>query len=163
MNDAFKAVNRLQAAGEDVRRLREPISANGRTYSAGTFFITRKSTTLGALEKISAEIGTPFVGSTTVPGEKAVALKPVRVGLWDRYGGSMPAGWTRQLLERFEFPFQVVYAPELDKGGLREKYDVLVFVEGAISGNTFGGGRGGPHPVARRRGPRVEAAHGLPR
>ena len=61
-------------------------------------------------------------------------LKPVRIGLWDRYGGSMPSGWTRWLLEQFEFPFRVVYPPELDKGGLREKFDVLILVDGAIGG-----------------------------
>jgi hypothetical protein len=44
----------------------------------------------------------------------------------------MPSGWTRWLLEQFEIPFEVVFAPELDAGGLREKYDVLVFVDGAI-------------------------------
>ena len=36
-------------------------------------------------------------------------LKPVRIGLWDQYGGSMPSGWTRWLLEQYEFPFEVVY------------------------------------------------------
>jgi hypothetical protein len=44
----------------------------------------------------------------------------------------MPSGWTRWLLELFEFPFQVVFPPELDKGGLHEKFDVLIFVDGAI-------------------------------
>ena len=68
------------------------------------------------LEKIAAELGTPFQGSPAAPGPEAVALKTPRVGLWDRYGGSMPSGWTRWLLEQFEFPFQLVYAPELDKG-----------------------------------------------
>ena len=43
----------------------------------------------------------------------------------------MPSGWTRWLLEQFEFPFQLVYAPELDKGGLRDKFDVLILVDGA--------------------------------
>jgi hypothetical protein len=90
------------------------------------------------LEKTAAELGTRFVGSPVAPGKEAVVVKPVRVGLWDRYGGSMPAGWTRWVLERFEFPVAVVYPPDLDKGGLREKFDVLVFVDGAIPG------RGGP-------------------
>ena len=42
------------------------------------------------------------------PGE-LMKLKPVRIGLWDTYGGSMPSGWTRWLLEQFEFPFEVVF------------------------------------------------------
>jgi hypothetical protein len=131
-NDSFRAVNRLLKAGEEVRRLREPFTIQGATHPAGMFFVTRKATTLPLLERLAAELGTPFVGSPEAPAKQAVTLKPVRVGLWDRYGGSMPSGWTRWLLERFEFPYQVVYAPELDKGGLRDKFDVLVFVDDAL-------------------------------
>ncbi len=46
----------------------------------------------------------------------------------------MPSGWTRWLLEQFEFPFEVIYPPRLDEGGLRERFDVLVFPDGAIPG-----------------------------
>jgi hypothetical protein len=149
-NDAFRAVNRLLKAGEEVRRLREPFIAGATTYPAGTFFVSRKATTLPLLERIGFELGTLFVGSPVAPDREAVALRPVRVGLWDRYGGSIPSGWTRWLLEQFEFPFRVVYAPELDRGGLREHYDVLVFVDGAIAGRGGAGRRprGGDRPPA---------------
>ena len=43
----------------------------------------------------------------------------------------MPAGWTRFILERFEFPFTVIFPPELDRGGLRDKFDVLILADGA--------------------------------
>jgi hypothetical protein len=137
-NDSFRAVNRLLASGEDVRRVgTKAFAANGTTFPRGTFFIARKETTLPTLEKLAAELGTPFTGTNAVLNGEAVPLKPMRVALWDRYGGSMPAGWTRQILEHFEFPFKVVYAPEFDQGNLREKFDVIVFVDGAL-----GGGRG---------------------
>ena len=56
----------------------------------------------------------------------------------------MPSGWTRWLFEQFEFPFQRVYPQELDGGNLRQKFDVLVFVNGAIpSPGRAGGGRQG--------------------
>jgi hypothetical protein len=131
-NDSFRAVNRLLKAGEEVRRLRGAFAGQGAPQPAGTFFVTRKPTTVPLLERIAFELGTSFLGSPVSPGAQAVALKPVRVGLWDRYGGSMPSGWTRWLLERFEFPFQVIFAPQLDKGGLREQFDVLILVDGAI-------------------------------
>ena len=67
-----------------------------------------------------------------------------RIGLWDQYGGSMPSGWTRWILEQFEFPFSRVFAPELDAGNLNAKYDALIFVDGAIPGGGAGAG-------ARRR------------
>jgi hypothetical protein len=139
LNDAFRAVNRLQQAGEEVRRLQEPALMGGTTYPAGTFFIPRRATTLAVLERIAAEIGTPFRGSPCAPGAEAVVLRPARVGLWDRYGGSMPSGWTRWLLEQFAFPFQLIYAPELDKGGLRDKFDVLILVDGAYGAPARGG------------------------
>jgi hypothetical protein len=66
-----------------------------------------------------------------------------RIGLWDQYGGSMPSGWTRWILEQFEYPFTRVFAPELDAGNLNAKYDVLIFVTGAIPGSGNEGGRGG--------------------
>jgi hypothetical protein len=75
--------------------------------------------------------------------------RAARIGLWDQYGGSMPSGWTRWILEQFEFPFTRVFAQELDAGNLNAKYDVLVFVTGAIPAGARGsapgarGGRGG--------------------
>ncbi len=130
-NDAFRAVNQLLKAGEEVRRLQKPFG----TIPVGTFFVPRQETTLPRLQKIAAELGTHFVGRPAAPGDEAKELHPVRVGLWDRHGGSMPSGWTRWLLERFEFPFRVVFTPELEEGNLREKFDVLIFVDGAILSN----------------------------
>jgi len=73
-------------------------------------------------------------------------LKPIRIGLYDSYGGSMPSGWTRWLLEQYDFPFERIGAPALDAGDLRAKFDVIVFTDGAIrrgGGGGRGGGRGG--------------------
>ncbi len=133
LNDSFRAVNRLLKAGEGVSRLQSAATVAGSERPAGTFFIPKGASTLPLLEQVAAELGTPFQGVPEGPGPEAAPLKPARVALWDRAGGSMPSGWTRWLLERFEFPFQVATAPELDKGGLREKYDVLILVDGAYA------------------------------
>ena len=166
-NDAFRAVNQLLKAGEDVRRLQEPFVVKGIAHPAGMFFIGRKPTTLPLLDRIAFELGVRFVGTPVAPEKQAVAVRPVRVGLWDRYGGSMPSGWTRWLLERFEFPCEVVFAPELDKGGLRGKFDVLIFVDGAMprfgpppanrGGDGFGGGDQPPGERAEDRGLKEES------
>ena len=57
----------------------------------------------------------------------------------------MTSGWTRWILEQFEFPFERVFAPALDAGNLNAKYDVLVFVDGGIPAPAVavGGGGGG--------------------
>ncbi|HWQ32610.1 MAG TPA: M14 metallopeptidase family protein [Blastocatellia bacterium] len=132
VNDAFIATNRLLAGGDDVYWLRQTFNANGRTYPAGTIFIAAKPTTLPKLQKMAEELGLNFEAVTSRPAGEAFRLRPLRIGLWDRYGGSMPSGWTRWLLEQYEFPFTVVYPQTLDAGDLISKFDVLIFVTGAI-------------------------------
>ena len=162
LNDSFRAVNRLLAAGQEVRRLEQPFTAGG-TNSRGRIVLhslhgppRRRSWSASPL---SWALRSPAVQSR--PATKQSPFKPVRIGLWDRYGGSMPSGWTRWLLERFEFPFQVVFPPELDKGGLREKFDVLIFVDGAIPGGGSCARAGRSARPARRGGdqPPAEEPH----
>jgi len=136
------------AGNEDVLWLSKPFTANGKTYAAGTIYIPAKSTTLPKLQKIATDLGLSFESITTKPTGDALKLRPLRVALWDRYGGSMPSGWTRWILEQYEFPFTVVYPPTLDAGDLSKKYDVIIFVDGAMpsaaGGRGQGGGGGGP-------------------
>jgi hypothetical protein len=141
VNDAFVAANRLLAAKLDVYRLASTLTDGGRSWGAGTFYVPAAAAAMPVVKKLAEEVGLTFEATASKVPVGAIRLRPVRVGLWDRYGGSMPSGWLRFILERFEFPFEVVFAPELDAGNLRAKYDVLVFPDGAI---PSGEGRGGP-------------------
>jgi hypothetical protein len=139
-NDAFTAVNRLLKANEDVYRIPAASTIGSTSYPAGSFYVRTKASTRPQLDRIAREVGISFDGTRQSVPAGAVAIKPMRVGLWDQYGGSMPSGWTRWILEQFEFPFERVFAPQLDAGNLKARFDALVFVSGAIPGE--GGGRG---------------------
>ncbi|MEO7360279.1 MAG: M14 metallopeptidase family protein [Gemmatimonadaceae bacterium] len=141
-NDSYIAVNRLLKANETLVRLTDTITVNGQKFAPGAVYVSAGKNTAAALQQISNSLGINFDGVKTAPPASAKPLHTVRVGLWDNYGGSMTSGWTRWILEQYEFPFQRVFAPELDAGGLNAKFDVLVFVEGGIPG-AGGGGRGG--------------------
>ena len=145
-NDAFVAVNRALKAGANVSWLKAPMTANGKTYAAGSFYIEAAGQARSVAEQAAKGLGLSFDATADAPSAGAVKLSTQRVGLWDQYGGSMPAGHTRWLLEQFEFPFNVIFPPELDAGNLRQKYDVIIFVTGAIPPAAVvggGGGRGG--------------------
>jgi hypothetical protein len=147
-NDAFIAVNRALKAQAAVHWLKTPMTANGRTYAPGSFYIEASPQVRQVLEASARTLGVNFDGTTEAPSAGAVRLSAQRVALWDQYGGSMPSGHTRWLLEQFEFPFEVVYPQALDAGNLRQKYDVIVFVTGGIpsADGGSGGGRGGGGP-----------------
>lgn len=139
--DAFVLVNRAMAQGGDVYWLTESITVDGQSYPEGAFFFDGESLR-GLLADGAAETGVALRAVAERPAASAMRLRPVRIGLWDRYGGSMPSGWTRFVLEQFEFDYEVVYPPELDAGDLRDDYDVLIFPDGAVPSGTGGGGFG---------------------
>jgi hypothetical protein len=138
-NNSFVAVNDLLKAGIKVYRLPKGIS-NAAGTGAGTFYVAAAGKTL--LQKAAAELGIKVTATSRMPAD-AVAISALRVGLWDTYGGSMPSGWVRWIMEQHHFPIKLIYANEIDKGNLRDNYDVIVFVTGAIPSVSSGGaGRG---------------------
>ncbi|MGE0592859.1 MAG: M14 metallopeptidase family protein [Vicinamibacterales bacterium] len=131
-NDAFVAVNRLLAAGHAVYWPADRRSG-GAPGGTGAMFVPARPGVLALLRQAAAELGISVTGTRIPPAGEALRVAPVRVGLWDTYGGSVSSGWLRYLLEQYEFPFEVVYPPGLDAGGLRAKYDVLILPDGAVT------------------------------
>jgi hypothetical protein len=144
LNDAFTATNKLLAAKEDVYWLKAPFSVGATTWPVGTIYVPAKQTTKAAVEKIASDTGVSFEATAVKPTGDALKLRPMRVALWDQYGGSMPSGWIRWMLEQpFPTTFEVVYPPTLDAGNLNAKYDVIIFPAGAIPESDRQGRRGG--------------------
>ena len=52
------------------------------------------------------------------------------------YGGSISSGWLRWIMEQHHFNFKTIYSKEIDAGNLKKKYDVIIFVSGAIPSLT---------------------------
>jgi hypothetical protein len=132
-NNAFIAVNRLLAAGRDVRWV-----------PGGQFAVIGAAS--AELTKLASDLGVSFTtAASRAAVDGAIRLRRPRIGLADQYGGSMPSGWTRFVLEQFEFPFEVVYPASLEAGNLSSRFDVIVFPSGVGPAPSTGGrgGRGG--------------------
>ena len=125
-NAAYVVVNDLLKAGALVFKNKEnfTVTVSEKIKDASSF--NKLITTL------SQDFGIHFTATKINANENLVAVKPMRIGLWDRYGGSMSSGWLRWIFEQYHFPFELTYAKEIDAANLNNKFDVLVFVEGAI-------------------------------
>ena len=134
VNDAFVATTRLLAAGEEVYWLQAPCTSDRKTFPTGTIYIPAKNTTATLVQQLAREKGLHFDAISTKPKGEALKIRPVKVALWDIYGGSMPSGWIRLLFEQeFPFPhFEVVYPPAFETGNLRSKYDVIILPPAAF-------------------------------
>jgi hypothetical protein len=132
-NDAFAAANRLLKGGQEVYTVRKPVTVKGATYPAGTFFVPANPGTGKILSSLATERGVTFSPVAEGPAASAMTrLKVPRIALWDVYGGEISSGWMRFVFDQFEFPYDVVFANDIDNGDLSAKYDVLILPDGAV-------------------------------
>ncbi len=148
VNNAFIAVNDLLKAGVKVYRL--PEGAKGE--APGTFFVPAGTQANSILKTAVAKLGVAAKPVARRP-KGMVEATTLRIALWDNYGGSMPSGWVRWMMEQYHFPFKQVYPKDIDAGDLKQQYDVIVFVTRAIppvsgeEGNRYGSRQAPPDPA----------------
>ena len=135
-NDSFILTNRLLAAKCEVYWIAQGHSSEGEALGTGAIWVTDSPAARTILDTAAKTLGVRVHGEQQRPAGNAMKLAPVRVGLYDAYGGIAPAGWTRWLLEQYEFPFEVVYPATLDAGDLKKHFDVLLLTDGAFPGSN---------------------------
>jgi len=129
-NNSFIAVNDLLQSGADVYRITNTLNLSP-VIGQGSFFVPANSKTASVLKKAANDLGIKTIAVTKRPSE-IIKISQMRIALWDTYGGSMPSGWIRWIMEQHHFPFHVIYSKEINAGNLRNRYDVILFVGGAI-------------------------------
>lgn len=131
-NNSFILTNRLLKAGIEAAWLKDETRVNGAAMAPGAIWIPASQTAGDIVARSVAELGVDAMAVSAKPQGETIALKPVRIGLVDRYGGVMPVGWTRWVLEQYEFDYELVFAQRLDRGNLARDFDVLVFADDAL-------------------------------
>ncbi|WP_291403128.1 M14 metallopeptidase family protein [Daejeonella sp.] len=123
-NNAFIAANELLKAKEKVFRI------NSGT-DQGDFYIPANAKVQKILQDLVANPGLELKIASEIP-TNITKISELRIALWDTYGGSMPSGWVRFLMEQYRFNAKLIYPQDIDAGNLNSKYDVIIFVSGAI-------------------------------
>ena len=104
-NAAAIAVNRLLARGERLHWAGEAFDGNPR----GTILIESGSGTEERLESVARDLGLDFAGIDESPDVVMHTLQPVKVGMYKSYVANMDEGWTRWLLEEYEFDLTTLH------------------------------------------------------
>ena len=122
LNDAFRAVNMLWDRGVTVHRF---VRDHG-PHKAGDFWVPDASD--GVVAEVASETGVPFGAMNVDAGaDYAPAATRLRVGMYQRYfGGNMDEGWTRLLLEQFDFPYTTIMDVDVLGGDLSDDFDVII-------------------------------------
>jgi hypothetical protein len=128
-NNAFKAINRAWRAGASVRYDSGAAGADGRYVISG----------------LAPAAQDEMVAALALRAERLAAPAKIgrpRIGLL-LANTSMDEGWTRWVLDQYEFEYLRVSGADIQAGKLRDKIDVLVISDEARGFLEGGGGRGG--------------------
>ena len=94
--------------------------------SEGSVFVTVNETSKKALSDIAK--GLHIKISSVNLSDKSVLkeLKKVRVGLYQSFSASMDEGWTRLLLENYQFDFKTMVNKDFKNKKIKDQFDVII-------------------------------------
>ena len=129
-NNTYRALNRAWDAGATVS------FAPGGDGDGGRYLVSG----------LAAAAARRLVDDLALDAERSSAagrrLRRPRIGLYRPWRASMDEGWTRWLLERYEFAFDSLTNTEIRAGDLRGRYDVIVLPDISARGIREGYSKG---------------------
>ncbi|MFQ5788927.1 MAG: peptidase M14, partial [Acidobacteriota bacterium] len=140
-NASVLAVNRLLKAGERVSWAGSAFEAGGRRYEGGTIFIESRDGTPDGIWSLAGELGLRFEAVEARPDVELYLLSLPKVAMYRSWVPNMDEGWTRWLLERYEFPLDTLHDADVRTADL-SAYDVIILPdqspEGILNGHAPG-------------------------
>jgi hypothetical protein len=122
-NSSFTAVNRILKKGGKVERARKPFASGGKNYAEGTFIASGLDRSF--VRNLARELKLKVEAASPGQADRS-GLKRPRLAIYQSWVPSEDEGWTRFLLEQFEFDFTVLHDADIRAGGLADSYDVII-------------------------------------
>ena len=126
-NDSLIAVNRLLKGGNDVYWSQSGFTSGSKQFAPGTIVVPASGAKQEQVKRIAQSLSLPLAAADGSLRVAAYKLKPLRLALFNPWGGNMDEGWTKLMLERFEFPFEEIRPADVRSGQFKQRFDVVVF------------------------------------
>jgi hypothetical protein len=114
-----------------VNRLLKDKASVGFQRTGGDTRIVVSGTTRARLESLASQLGITFraAGARKPAAADAVAVHAPRVGLYQPWTANMDEGWTRWVLEQYEFAPVTLHNADVKAGKLHDRFDVIVLAD----------------------------------
>ena len=119
---AYTAMNRLLERGKKLYWLKQA-HEGGRI---GDIYLPEDQADSDDLTALSKAVRVPIIPLDTPPRGDALEVAKTRVGLYKPWAASMDEGWTRWLLERYDFSYQNLSNKQIKDGSFRTETDALI-------------------------------------
>jgi hypothetical protein len=128
-NVSFTATNRVLKAGGRVNWAKAAFSLQGESFPPGSILIDGGGVSQAFMQKIASELRLRISGVSEMPKVDTYSLKKPRLAMYKSWVSSVDEGWTRLILEQFEFPYTSIFDADIRAGNLRDSYDVIIIPE----------------------------------
>jgi hypothetical protein len=144
-NGGALAINRLTAAGVATSWTTSAIDAGGFRYEPGSLVVPYSKASEAAVARIARDLGLRADGVKGKPPATTRSIGSARVALYKSWVENIDEGWTRWLLEQYEFPFTSIADADVHAGNLRGRFDAII-LPSAPSEQLTGGHPSGSMP-----------------
>jgi len=149
-NGMYVALNRLLNEGFPVYWANERFNEGDREYPAGTVIVFDPGSRANRILEIARDLNIDLIARQFSSPLSGFKINPVKLGLYKSWSGNMNEGWTRWVMEQYEFDMESVYNDAILSGNLYQKYNTILLtnyserqlIEGR-TGNTPPEYRGG--------------------
>ncbi len=123
---AAQAVNRLLKKGVQIYRAAEAVRVAGRQFAAGAVLVPARNLPPARLRDWLQGVGIEVEAVDEPLVGQGYRLRSARVAVYQSWVPSMDEGWTRFVLDQFEFPYSTVHDDRIRQGDLEHDFDVVV-------------------------------------
>jgi hypothetical protein len=125
-NNCFILINRVFKEGGAVYWAKKDFSVGGTKFDTGAIIIPSAGISRGQMDKLASGLGLEIIGVKAKPNVPLMKLAPLRLAMYQPWTASMDEGWTRWLLEQYEFPYTSIHNAEIKADRLKERFDVII-------------------------------------
>jgi zinc carboxypeptidase len=104
----------------------------------GTIYIPAQPGIDATLNKLAAAYSLDIKPAVSVPSSNALAVHLPRIGLYQSWVASMDEGWTRYIFDQNHIPYTRLVDADIRKGGLDQRFDVIVLPDNSARAITAG-------------------------
>ena len=125
-NHSAIVVNRLQK--KDITVFRYTGGKTSSVVEPGDFLVMAKDISTEEMKKCLTGTGVNIV-KASVPGSVVKEIKKPLIGIYQSYRARIDEGWTRLILDKFEFSYTILFNKDFDEKNaeLLSKYNVIIF------------------------------------
>ncbi|MEW6508255.1 MAG: M14 metallopeptidase family protein [Bacteroidota bacterium] len=132
-------INRLHKAGIPVYWSTEKLILENKTFNQGSVIVEVNNNSKEIINKAAEDLHFQFDIAGQIEKEKIKEIKKLNVGLYQPWTANMDEGWTRLLLENYEFNFVTMHNKDFKDKNLKKKFDVIILPD--MSGDLIKNGK----------------------